>query len=82
MIEQRDKSKASIVQAYAEEFPFKKDAFDCATAVLTIHHWSDIEKGLQRLKADVSSGLWYQRYGDLQQKNEMDYGYRIVVFEV
>jgi SAM-dependent methyltransferase len=180
MIDQRRKHKAPIVQACAEALPFRQDTFDCAMAILTIHHWSDIERGLQeavrvakgkivlltwigftshfwlldylpqiksidesmfpsleqlsswigpvrsvvvpiprdctdgflcaywrrpeayldeeirsaistfsrvynieeglkRLKNDISTGLWHERYGDLLEKNEIDFGYRVVI---
>jgi SAM-dependent methyltransferase len=180
MIEQRRRHKAAVVCARAEALPFRHNAFDCATAILTIHHWSDIERGLsealrvakgkvilltwigfvskfwlidylpqitsidesmfpsigllstwmgpvrsvvvpiphdctdgflcaywrrpeayldkgvrsaistfsrignveeglERLKNDLSSGLWHERYGDLLKKTEIDFGYRVVV---
>jgi ubiquinone/menaquinone biosynthesis C-methylase UbiE len=44
MISQRAKNGAPIVQARAESLPFKDDAFEAAMAILTIHHWSDIER--------------------------------------
>ncbi|MBN1614635.1 MAG: class I SAM-dependent methyltransferase [Deltaproteobacteria bacterium] len=47
MIDHRRGRKAAVVQARAEALPFRQNAFDCAMAVLTIHHWSDIERGLQ-----------------------------------
>jgi len=182
MIAQRHQPKVPIVQARAEALPFQQDTFDCAMALLTIHHWSDIarglrealrvakrkvvlltwigfvthfwlldylpqiksidesmfpsieqlsswmgpvravtvpiahdctdgflcaywrrpeayldegvrsaistfsrvhqvEEGLARLKADLSSGLWHARYGDILEKNEIDFGYRMVVSE-
>lgn len=46
MISQRARNGTPIVQARAESLPFKDEAFDAATAILTIHHWSDIEQGL------------------------------------
>ena len=46
MISQRAKSGPPVVQARAEALPFRDAAFDVATAILTIHHWSDIERGL------------------------------------
>ena len=182
MISQRVGCTHPLVQARAEALPFRDDTFDCATALLTIHHWSDIEKGLQealrvarqrlvlftwigftnhfwlldylpqiklidepmfpsieqlsswlgpvraisvpiphdctdgflcaywrrpeayldegvrgaistfsrvrdveggldKLKADLASGLWHQRYGNLLQREEIDFGYRMVVSE-
>lgn len=46
MVSQRAKSGPPVVQARAESLPFGDAAFDVATAILTIHHWSDIERGL------------------------------------
>ncbi len=46
MIAQRTGRAAPVVCARAEALPFRRDVFDCALAVLTIHHWSDIERGL------------------------------------
>lgn len=47
MIDQRGRSRTAVVHACAETLPFRQDTFDCALAVLTIHHWSDIERGLR-----------------------------------
>jgi SAM-dependent methyltransferase len=49
MIAQRPAGAARVVQASAEELPFADDAFDAAMAVLTIHHWRDVEAGLAEL---------------------------------
>lgn len=46
MISQRPTSGPPVVQARAELVPFRDDAFDVAMAILSIHHWSDIERGL------------------------------------
>ena len=46
MISQRPRSAAPVVQARAEFVPFRDNAFDVAMAILSIHHWSDIEGGL------------------------------------
>lgn len=46
MISQRPKSAHPVVQARAESVPFRDGAFDVAMAILSIHHWSDIERGL------------------------------------
>jgi hypothetical protein len=51
-------------------------------AISTFARINNIEEGLERLKADISTGLWHKRYGDLLQKTEMDYGYRVVTFDV
>ncbi len=38
------------VQACAEELPFPDGAFDAATAVMTVHHWTDLARGLAELR--------------------------------
>ena len=46
MILQRPRNSAPVVQGQAETLPFKDNAFEMSMAVLTVHHWSDTEKGL------------------------------------
>jgi SAM-dependent methyltransferase len=50
MIRQRPKSEAMVVQAVAEELPFGDKVFDAAMAILTVHHWSDVQKGLREMR--------------------------------
>jgi SAM-dependent methyltransferase len=50
MIRQRQKSEAVVVQAVAEELPFGDKVFDAAMAILTVHHWSDVQKGLREMR--------------------------------
>ena len=35
--------------------------------------------GLERLRADLASGAWTERYADLLTRQELDVGYRLVV---
>ncbi len=49
MLRQRTASTASVVRAVAEALPFEDDAFDASLAVLTAHHWLDIDTGLAEL---------------------------------
>jgi len=46
MISQRPRGAPPVVQAQAEFVPFRDGAFDVAMAILSIHHWSDMERGL------------------------------------
>ena len=46
MISQRTANGPAAVQGQAESLPFKDNTFDIAMAILTIHHWVDIKKGL------------------------------------
>jgi SAM-dependent methyltransferase len=67
MISQRAKSGPPVVQARAESLPFRDAAFDAATAILTIHHWSDGERGLletRRVARDRVVLLTRSGFGD------------------
>jgi len=50
MIGQRDPTKAPAVCASASELPFQDGAFDASLAVLTVHHWPDLARGLTELR--------------------------------
>jgi SAM-dependent methyltransferase len=50
MIAQRPVGSAPVVQASAEALPFGSDSFDAAMAVLTAHHWRDLEAGLAEMR--------------------------------
>jgi SAM-dependent methyltransferase len=50
MIAQRPVGAAPAVRAMAEELPFPDDSFDAAMAVLTVHHWPDLDRGLGELR--------------------------------
>jgi hypothetical protein len=72
MIAQRPGDAAPCVQAAAEHLPFADGAFDAATALLTVHHWSNWRAGLDELirvaprrqlvftwAADAQSHYWF-----------------------
>lgn len=40
---------------------------------------NELEMGLKQLKADINSGFWLEKYGDLLNQKEYDAGYRIIV---
>jgi SAM-dependent methyltransferase len=50
MLDQREVISAPPVRAVAEHLPFVDAAFDGATAILTVHHWTDPVAGLQELR--------------------------------
>src|SRR5215510_2788220 len=50
MIRQRVAGAAPVVRASASSLPFRDGAFDAALAVLTIHHWPDLARGLGELR--------------------------------
>ena len=49
MVRQRPRGAAPVVRAIAEALPFPEKAFDAAMAILTIHHWSNCQKGLAEM---------------------------------
>ncbi|MDV7133070.1 class I SAM-dependent methyltransferase [Williamsia muralis] len=50
MIEQRAPGSAPVVQAVAQNLPFVDGQFDVAMAVLTVHHWADVDAGIAELR--------------------------------
>ncbi len=50
MIAQRPADAAPVVQASAESLPFPDGSFDAALAVLTAHHWTDLDAGLGEMR--------------------------------
>ncbi len=50
MIAQRSASAAPCLQAFAEDLPIPTGSYDVALAVLTLHHWSDLDRGLAELQ--------------------------------
>jgi SAM-dependent methyltransferase len=49
MLAQRQGRSTRVVRAVGEALPFPDRAFDAALAVLTIHHWTDLDPGLREL---------------------------------
>jgi SAM-dependent methyltransferase len=42
----------------------------------------DVTQALERLRADLASGVWQARYAELMQQQELDLGYYLVVAEL
>ena len=49
MINQRRTDAAVAVQAVAEHLPLRSASVDAAVAVLTVHHWRDLERGIAEM---------------------------------
>lgn len=49
MIAQRPAGSARTLQASAESIPLADDSADAVMAILTVHHWSDLEAGIGEL---------------------------------
>ena len=54
MIAQRPTGSAPIIQGTAEQLPLSSGSFDAAMALLTVHHWADLDDGLRELKRVAS----------------------------
>ncbi|MFE7894567.1 methyltransferase domain-containing protein [Streptomyces sp. NPDC057412] len=50
MIAQRPNRSAPALEATAEALPLADDSADAAMALLTVHHWSDLEAGIGELR--------------------------------
>jgi SAM-dependent methyltransferase len=50
MLAQRPGGMAPAVRAVAERLPFPDGAFDAAMGVLTMHHWTDRDRGLADMR--------------------------------
>lgn len=50
MIAQRAPGALKPIKGTAENLPFPDKSFDAASAFLTTHHWSDLDKGLREMK--------------------------------
>ncbi len=50
MIAQRSSTAAPVVRGLAEALPFPSGHFDAVMAVLTLHHWRDLDAGLRELQ--------------------------------
>ena len=73
MLAQRAAGSAPAVQGVAEHLPFPDLAFEAAMGVLTVHHWTDVERGLSELRRVASrqvvltfdlalqESLWFSR---------------------
>jgi len=49
MIRQRASTAPPAVRAFASALPFRDASFDASLAVLTVHHWTELERGLAEM---------------------------------
>ncbi|MEO0439840.1 MAG: class I SAM-dependent methyltransferase [Pseudomonadota bacterium] len=57
MIGQRPLEAGKAFQGVAENLPFANQSFDAAMAVLTVHHWTDLEAGLREMRRVTTGPL-------------------------
>jgi SAM-dependent methyltransferase len=62
MIQQRSASKATVIHGSAEDLPFDDKSFDASMAVLTIHHWSDQERGVMEMRRVTRDKIVFLTY--------------------
>lgn len=51
-------------------------------AISTFAKLGDVSEAMARLEADLASGTWEARYGDLMARETLDIGYRLVTAEL
>jgi SAM-dependent methyltransferase len=49
MIAQRPPGSGPVIQGFAEDMPFEDASFDAAMALITVHHWADLQAGLAEM---------------------------------
>jgi Methylase involved in ubiquinone/menaquinone biosynthesis len=68
MISRRANSCAPAIQGCAEALPFADNSFDASLAILTIHHWRNIRKGLAEMRRVTRGKIiiltWNGDFGD------------------
>ncbi|MBI1260719.1 MAG: methyltransferase domain-containing protein [Rhizobiales bacterium] len=62
MIAQRRTANARVFRGRAEELPFDDKSFDASMAVLTIHHWSDKERGVREMRRVTRDKIVFLTY--------------------
>jgi len=50
MIDQRPEGAAPAVQFSAEALPFEDDSWDATMAIISVHHWSNLQAGLFEMR--------------------------------
>ena len=45
-----DRNKVPAINAKADNLPFDSNSFDASMAMITVHHWHDMDKGLKELR--------------------------------
>jgi SAM-dependent methyltransferase len=69
MRSQRNKNgKVPAINAKADNLPFDDNAFDASMAMVTVHHWHDINKGLKELRRVTKSQVVIMTF----DPNELD----------
>jgi ubiquinone/menaquinone biosynthesis C-methylase UbiE len=53
---QRPRHRVPAIIGSAEQIPLDDKSVDAAMAMVTIHHWTDIERGLLELKGSPGGG--------------------------
>lgn len=48
--QRRANNKVPAVNAKSDNLPFDDNSFDASMAMLTIHHWDDLQKGIEEMK--------------------------------
>ncbi|MDN3582905.1 class I SAM-dependent methyltransferase [Mucilaginibacter flavus] len=67
--------KTPAIIGKADALPFDDDSFDAVMAMVTVHHWPDIKKGLQELKRVSSNQVLIMTFDPEALDNFWNAGY-------
>ncbi|MGB7374062.1 class I SAM-dependent methyltransferase [Pontixanthobacter sp.] len=82
MIDQRPAGAATAICASAEKLPFEDNAFDAAMAILTVHHWRNVPRGMAELRRVTSGRIVILTFDPSFQKFWLtDYVPQLVAFD-
>lgn len=77
-----EKGKVPALNATADNLPFDDNSFDAAMAMVTIHHWPSVEKGLKELRRVAKQQVIVMTFDPEQLDNFWNAEYFPEVIEV
>lgn len=77
-----DRNKVPAINAKADNLPFDNNSFDASMAMITVHHWSDMDKGLKELRRVTKHQIVIMTFDPEQLDNFWNAEYFPEVIEV
>lgn len=64
-----EKNKVPAINAKADNLPFDDKSFDASMALVTVHHWPDMKKGLQEMRRVTKNQVVIMTFDPAQLDN-------------
>ena len=74
--------KVPAINANAENLPFDDNSFDASMAMLTVHHWPDMDKGLKELRRVTKNQILVMTFDPNELDNFWNSYYFLELIEV